>query len=74
MLTLFCLLGDDSRDGTRVSASCGAEICVANSSVVEGLNLDHVFHPFYLRFPYLHFQLPPLENATQDSTNSQKNT
>jgi len=38
----ICLSGDDSRDVTRVSALCdsGAEICVANSSVVEGLNLD----------------------------------
>ena len=40
----ICLSGDDSRDIKRVSALCdsGAEICVANSSVVEGLNLDPV--------------------------------
>ena len=35
-----CLSGDDSRDVKRVSALCdsGAEIYVAYSSVVEGLN------------------------------------
>jgi len=44
--------GHDSRDVKRVSALCdsGAEICVANSSVVEGLNLDPIgeipLHPF----------------------------
>ena len=37
----ICLPGDDSRDVKCVSVLCdsGAEICVANSSVVEGLNL-----------------------------------
>jgi len=40
----ICLSGDDSRDVKHVSALChsGAEICVANSSVVEGLNLDPI--------------------------------
>ena len=40
----ICLSGDDSRDVKRVSALCdsGAEICMANSSVVEGLNLDPI--------------------------------
>jgi len=40
----ICLSGDDSRDVKRVSAlrDSGAEICVANSSVVEGLNLDPI--------------------------------
>jgi len=35
----ICLSGDDSRDVKRVSALCdtGAEICVANSSVVGGI-------------------------------------
>jgi len=47
-----CWSGHDSRDVKRVSALCdsGAEICVANSSVVEGLNLDPIgqiqLHPF----------------------------
>jgi len=43
MLT-FCLSVDDSRDVKRVIALCdsGAEICVANYSVVEGLNLDPI--------------------------------
>ena len=37
----FCLSVDDSRDVKRVLALCdsGAEVCVANSSVVEGLHL-----------------------------------
>jgi len=40
----ICLSGDDSHDVKHVSALCdsGAEICVANSSVVEGLNLDPI--------------------------------
>ena len=40
----ICLTGDDSRDVKRVSALCnsGAEICVANSSIVVGLNLDPI--------------------------------
>jgi len=40
----ICLSGDDSHDVKRVSALCdsGADICVANSSVVEGLNLDPI--------------------------------
>jgi len=40
----ICLSGNDSHDGKRVSAlrDSGAEICVANSSVVEGLNLDRI--------------------------------
>jgi len=38
----ICLSGDDLRNVKRVSAlfDSGPEICVANSSVVEGLNLD----------------------------------
>ena len=41
---LTCLSGDDSRAAKHVSTLCdsGAEICVANSSVVEGLNLDPI--------------------------------
>ena len=40
----ICLCDDDSRDVKCVSALCdsGAEICVVNSSVVEGLNLDPI--------------------------------
>ena len=40
----ICLSDDDSRDVKCVSALCdsGAEICVVNSSVVEGLNLDPI--------------------------------
>jgi len=40
----ICLCDDDSRDVKCVSALCdsGAEICVVNSSVVEGLNLDFI--------------------------------
>ena len=38
------LSGNESRDVKRVSALCdtGAEICAADSSVVEGLNLDPI--------------------------------
>ena len=38
----ICFSGDDPHDVKRVSDLCdsGAEICVANSSVVERLNLD----------------------------------
>ena len=41
---LTCLSGDDSRAVKHVSTLCdsGAEICVANSSVVEGLNLNPI--------------------------------
>jgi len=37
----ICLSGHNFRDIKRVSALCdsGAEVCVANSSVVEGLHL-----------------------------------
>ena len=40
----ICLSGDDSRDVKRVSTlrDSGAEICVGNSSVVKGLNLDPI--------------------------------
>ena len=40
----ICLSRDDSCDVKRVSALCdsGAEFCVANSSVVEGLKLDPI--------------------------------
>ena len=40
----ICLCGDDSRDVKCVSALCdsGAEICVVNSFVVEGLNFDFI--------------------------------
>ena len=48
----ICLSDDNARDVKCVSALCDseAEICVVNSSVVEGLNLDHIgqvqFRPF----------------------------
>ena len=40
----ICLSGDDSRDSKRMSAlrDSRAATCVANSSVVEGLNLDPI--------------------------------
>jgi len=40
----ICLPGDDARDVKRVSTlrDSGAEICVGNSSVVKGLNLDPI--------------------------------